>query len=299
MRHEGSSFLSGRAPFSDFLFFAKMNDSLAADDKPNSSFFVMDRDEWQKYDEIVEWPALDVETIKIGDGGRQVVAIGPSGQYWELDDDSLQETIGVIDKDAPSTRALATIEGTIYACGMSRKVYLREAVGRWREIGPNAPLPEDFTVVGFERMCGFSSREIYAVGWLGEIWRFDGTRWVQLDSPVSTTLHSVTCAPDGNVYVVGARGVMIRGRGDVWTVLESGQRGNLMDVAYHDGTVYVVTNFRILKLVGDALVEESDFEKPDDRPRTCLHLLPAADGLFSMGTHDLFRRTTGPWERIV
>lgn len=258
----------------------------------------MDRDEWMKYNESVSWPALDMATVKLGDSGRTVVAIGPAGQYWELDDDSVRENLGVIADDAPTMRALATIDHTIYACGMSRRVYRREALDQWRPVGPNVPLPDEFIVVGFERMCGFSEKEIYAVGWMGEIWRYDQRRWMQLDSPVSTTLHSVTCAPDGNVYAVGARGVMLRGRGDAWTVLESGQRGNLMDVAYYDGTVYVVTNFRILKLVGDVLVEETDFAT-NDRPATCLHLLPAADGLFAMGTSDLFRRTTGAWERVV
>ena len=301
MKHQGSSCLSGCAPFSDFIFFSKMNDEMAAAGTVNSSFFVMDKDEWIKYDESVPWPALDMETLKLGDAGRIVTAIGPQGEYWELDDDSLTERIGVISEDAPAPtmRALARIDDAIYACGMGRRVYRRLAPGQWRAAGPNAPLPEGFIVVGFEAMCGFSEKEIYAVGWLGEVWRFDQTTWSQIDSPVSATLHAVTCASDGNAYAVGASGVMLRGRGDVWNVVDTGRTENLMDVAEYDNTIYVATNFRILKLQGDALVEETDFAHPNDRPASCLHLLAGEDGLISMGPGDLFRRAAGSWERLV
>jgi hypothetical protein len=299
MKHQGSSFLSGCAPFSDFIFFSKMNDEMAAAGTVNSSFFVMDKDEWLKYGESVPWPALDMETLKLKDAGRIIAAIGPQGEYWELDDDTVKERMGVIAADAPTMRALARIDDVIYACGMGRRVYRRLAPGEWRAMGPNVPLPEGFTVVGFEAMCGFSEKEIYAVGWLGEIWRFDQTRWSQIDSPVSATLHGVTCASDGIAYAVGAAGVMVRGRGDDWSVLDTQRTENLMDVAELDGTIYVATDFRILKLAGNVLVEETDFADPNDRPASCLHLLTGEDGLISMGPGDVFRRAGGPWERLI
>jgi hypothetical protein len=72
-----------------------------------------------------------------------------------------------------------------------------------------------------------------------------------------------------------------------------------MDVAYFAGRVYVATDFEILRLDEDTLIAEDAFGDSDDLPETCLHLLPAADGLMSMGTRDLFRLHDGVWERLV
>jgi hypothetical protein len=109
----------------------------------------------------------------------------------------------------------------------------------------------------------------------------------------------VCCAADGNVYVVGDGGVMLRGHDDVWEVLDTDRTYNLMDVAFFDNVVYVSTDFEILKLDNDSLIQEDAFADADDVPETCLHLLEAEDGLVSMGTKDLFRFHGDVWERLA
>jgi hypothetical protein len=82
-------------------------------------------------------------------------------------------------------------------------------------------------------------------------------------------------------------------------VLPSGRKENLMDVATYQGQVYVVTDFRILRLEGGKLVNDKDFADKKDLPKTCLNLLQAPDGLISLGQKDVFRRKEGPWERLI
>jgi hypothetical protein len=182
---------------------------------------------------------------------------------------------------------------------MGRSVLRRKNAGIWNEIGPGTSQDDDGLVVGFEDIAGFSRDEIYAVGWRGEIWQLKKRAWRRLDSPVSANLNAVCCAVDGRVYIAGDDGTMLRGRDDLWEVLETGRTDNLMDVASQDGTIYVSTDFEILKLDNESLVAEDAFADAADLPGTCLHLLPGEGVLISMGPKDLFRLYGGVWERLV
>lgn len=299
MKHDGSTFLCGCAASSELIFFAKELDDLVEHDTENTSFFVMFGNDWYKYQFAGAWSAISMATLKPPGGDRAVVAISPRGAYWEVEPASLNEVNGEIGEAKGTLRALATVDNVIYACGMGRIVLRRNAPGKWNEIGPGKKGEDNNLVIGFEDLAGFSADDMYAVGWLGEIWQFKKGTWQPLDSPVSANLNAVCCAPDGKVYIVGNDGVMLRGRNDLWEVLETDRTDNLMDVAFYDNTVYVTTDFEILKLEDDFMTAEDAFADPDDLPETCLHLLPAEGALISMGTKDLFRLHKSVWERLV
>jgi hypothetical protein len=302
MKHNTSTFLSGCAPLYDLIFFAKELDELVEKGTPNSSFFCFDEqdtdDQFRKYDESVGWPAIAMATSKPEDSRRSVVGIGPNGDYWEVEPSSAQESVGKITDFRGNLRNLSVIEETIFACGMGRVVLQREGKGQWKTIGPK-PTKDDADVIGFEDIDGYSRAEIYAVGWGGEIYWFDNDTWRRVDSPTSANLTALCCAEGGAVYVVGHNGIMLRGRHDAWSVIDTDRKENLRDVAYYNGTIYVTTDFRILKLVDEKLVNDTDFADPNDLPGTCLHLLAASDGLISLGTKDVFRRNKESWKRLV
>jgi hypothetical protein len=302
MKHDTSTFLSGCAPLPDLFFFAKELDELVENGMPNSSFFCFDEEDtasqFRKYDESVNWPAIAMTTSKPEGSSRDVVAIGPNGDYWELIPSTAQETIGKITDFQGNLRTLSVIDETIFACGMGRVVLQREGKGQWKSIGPD-PTKDDADIIGFEDIDGYSKAEMYAVGWGGEIWWFDNGTWRRVDSPTSANLTALCCAGDGAVYIVGDNGIMLRGRRDAWSVIDTDRKENLMDVAFYNGTIYVTTDFRILKLMDEKLVNDTDFADPNDLPVTCLHLLSAADGLISLGTKDVFRRQLDSWKRLV
>jgi hypothetical protein len=301
MNHEVSTFLSGCAPFMGYIFFSKELDELATAGQPNSSFFNFDEEDveaqFRQFNGGVGWPAISMATIKPRDQERLLVAVGPNGDYWELEPGTLNKTVDRITDFCGNLRALSVVNDVIYACGMGRVVLQRQGPGEWASIGPDA-LEGDPDIVGFEDIGGYSADEMYAVGWGGEIWWRDHGKWRRIDSPKSVNLRALYCAEDEYVYVVGRDGTMLRGRRDMWSVIDTGRTENLVDVAFYEGTVYVTTDFRILKLTDRGLVNDSDFASAD-RPRTCLYLLRAPDGLVSLGTKDLFRRNGGPWSRLV
>ncbi|MGI9452326.1 MAG: hypothetical protein ACR2QH_17050 [Geminicoccaceae bacterium] len=299
MKHENSTFLCGAAETVELFFFAKELDSLVEKETENSSFFVRFQDQWYKYSYSSGWPAISMAVIKPLNQDRTVVAVAQTGEYWEVKTKSLQETHGEIGGVVESIRALTSLDDIIFACGMGRTVLRRESPGTWVEIGPGMSPDDSQNVAGFEDIGGFSSQDMYAVGWLGEIWQYTNLQWQQLVSPVSANLNAVCCADDGLVYVVGDDGIMLRGRDSLWEIIETGRTDNLMDVAAYDGTVYVSTDFEILKLIDDSLVAEDAFLEPDDAPETCLHLLEAKDGLVSIGTKDVTVLVGGSWMRLV
>ena len=304
MNHDGSTFMCGCAPFTDMVFFAKEVDEVAERGVVDTTFLLWDEsleDEdgrWMKYDNSTSWRAMGIATIKPPGRRRLTVSLGSKGQYFEVDPESLDETVGTISRPVSGIRCVASWDHDIYAAGMGRVVLRRVACGDWVEFGPPEGEADEDQVIGFEDLDGFAADDAYAVGWRGEVWWFGGGKWQQLDVPVGGKLNAVTCAKDGVVYAVGDNGSMIRGRGEQWEALETGRPENLMDVAFFEGEVYVVTNFRILKLADGELIPVDNFES-GDAPADCLYLHEAEDGIVAMGSKCLFRLHEGTWKRVV
>lgn len=299
MNHDITTFACGCATSFETIFAAKEVDELVEQGDENSGFVVMFKGEWYKYEFAGAWSAIAMAAINPSGQNMTVVAISPGGAYWEVKTQSREETNGGINSAQNTLRSLAVIDDTIYACGMGRSVLQRKSAGHWDEVGPGTSTGDVGMLVGFEDLAGFSSDELYAVGWRGEIWLRTKTAWKRLDSPVSGNLNALCCAPNGTVYIVGDRGVMLRGNNDIWEVLDTNRTDNLLDVAFYDNVVYVTTDFEILKLENDSLIAEQAFADADDHPNTCRHLLMAKDALISMGSKDLFRLHKGLWERLV
>ena len=139
---------------------------------------------------------------------------------------AIEECDGVIEPTPSPLRGLSAVDDSIYAFGMGRVVLSRNSTGDWSGIGPETTDADKGKVVGFEDICGFSSVEMVAVGWGGEIWVYEAGQWCQKESPTTDNLNAVHCADDGNVYIVGDKGVMIRGRGDDWELLETARKEN-------------------------------------------------------------------------
>lgn len=293
MDHSLSTFLSGCARYHDFLFFAKSLDEADDAGTVNSTFLFIDGEKTARFGEPTGWAALSMAVLK--EGERLVVcALGPNGEIWEgLPADGTSKT-GRIGKGQDTWRSMTVIDGEIFACGMDRVVAVRTGPLKWKAL--SAPKAKDAErIIGFERLDGFSSKELYAVGWQGELWQRKGDRWCQLESPVSELLTAVCCAEDGVVYAVGQNGTMLQGRDDEWTVLDTGLKANLQDVRDFGGKVYVVTDFAIHALVKGKL----EPVKLADAPSTCLQLLEAPDGLISLGPKDLVKLHDGKWTRVV
>lgn len=232
---------------------------------------------------------------------EQLIALGENGTVLLLGSgDRHEEQIGsgkFSPKSRGPMRGIRNIGGNIYVVGMNRQVYRREGLNNWVSIDNGArPSAKSEEVVGFESIDGFSETEIYAVGWEGEIWKYDGKAWTQLDSPTNYVLVNVCCGGNGHTYACGRNGMLVRGRGDKWDIVgQENVTDDIWGLAWFNSKLYISTMDSIYTLEEDEL-EIVDMGK--DQAKTCYHL-SAADGvLWSIGAKDVMSYNGKKWTRI-
>jgi hypothetical protein len=121
-------------------------------------------------------------------------------------------------------RDLRIIGDYAYAAGMARQVYRKrvqyvgDAALPWEraDAGLLADLDDD-NVRGLTSIDGPHPHEIYACGWGGEIWWYDGKQWRSIESPTNLKLERIFCGPDDRMVAVGQNGVIIEGRRQTWS----------------------------------------------------------------------------------
>lgn len=230
---------------------------------------------------------------------RQMVVIGAFGEVFLTGSgDFHEERIGT-GSDAPEYRGplrrVRGIAGKAYATGMQRQVYRRDGINVWTCIDHDMRSDRD-QVVGFESIDGYSDNDIYAVGWEGEIWHFDGMCWLQKTSPTNFILTDVCCAEDGNVYVCGRMGLLLRGRDDQWQNIEHGSLNeDIWSLAWFDNALYVATYRGIFRLSDLRLIP---VEFDTDFPVTTYRLSVSDNVLWSIGAKDVMSFDGKTWTRI-
>jgi hypothetical protein len=123
---------------------------------------------------------------------------------------------------------ITSINGYVYAVGGWRAVAKRVDANQWVAVHDRKTLPKPrsnggLATGGFRAISGFSEDDLYCVGDDGDVWRFDGVRWHHCALPTNMDLWSVYCADDGYVYIGGASGSVIKGRGDKWKIIYKGE----------------------------------------------------------------------------
>ncbi len=191
-------------------------------------------------------------------------------------------------------RNARTIAGYAYACGMKRQVYKRVGEGRW--IDMSATPPEGNEAVGFESIDGYSETEVYAVGWNGEIWQFDGKSWTEKCDQTNLILSAVCCGGDGVVYAAGQQGLMFRGRNSLWNAIswDDEVTVDIWDLCWYQNELYVATMTNLYILRGNRLI---DVDFGGTEIPTFYSLSTAEGVLWSCGRDDLASFDGNAWTR--
>ncbi len=191
-------------------------------------------------------------------------------------------------------RNAISIEGHVVACGMLRQVFERVDEGKWLDI--SAPFPGASEKVGFEAIDGYSLKELYAVGWKGEIWQYDGSIWTNRSGPTNLILSSICCVQDGVVYIGGQEGVLIQGRNDSWEIIEWEEETDIdiWDLCWFEGKLYVASMTDLFTFDKDRLVvvDFGELEIP-----TCYSLTEAEGIMWSVGKDDVLSFDGKRWQR--
>jgi len=154
------------------------------------------------------------------------------------------EKIGTEDfspKKFGKLRTVSVIDGAVVAGGVGRQVYVRGSENNWKPLG-SSNFTLESKLGGFEGIDGFSLKNIYGVGWNGEIWHYDSKIWTRKSSPTNQMLTAVCCSEDGNVYICGRRGLVIVGKDDLWKIIDQQETiEDFWSVVWFDDKLYLST----------------------------------------------------------
>ncbi len=188
--------------------------------------------------------------------------------------------------------AVTQIDGRAYAVGLRGMVYRLDGPASWTRI--DEELARNFDA---EAVDGFGASDIYVAGLRGEIWQWDGQSWARRESSTNVNLSAVKCAGDGVVYVGGQAGMLIRGRNNVWEILNQQEmRSDIWDVEWFEGSLYVSTFSAVYRLEGSQL-RAVDFG--GDPPKTFYHLSTGEGVLWAVGESDVMSFDGTAWTRIA
>jgi hypothetical protein len=280
----------GAARLHDLCYILSKGKALVADDIAHTSVIGLYRGQWGKA-AMVPWNSTAIAVAKLP--AVKLVFVGEDGQACAYASGDLQNE--VISPAPRMIRNARCVEGFVYACGMDRQVFRRAAESTWTDVSP--PARKRAARGGFEAIDGYSEDELYAVGWNGEIWHFDGKRWMDRSGPTNVILSAVCCAGDGVVYAAGQQGVMVRGRDAAWEIIpwEGDVSADLWDLCWFDEKLYIATMTGLYVLKGNT-VAEVKFPAKVGRP-TCFSLTAADGVLWSIGRDDVIAFDGKSWQR--
>jgi hypothetical protein len=189
------------------------------------------------------------QLVIMGAGGYVAVVTGGTVTE-EMVDESVEGPRG-----RGNIRDMRLIGGHLYAAGMNRQVYRREGPQRWVHCDRGVVQPlGNLTVSGFSAIDGLTESDIYAAGFNGEIWHYDGKSWQQFDSPTNVLLHRIRVVGADLAFASGQLGVLLQGSRQGWRPIEHDvTTEDLWGMEWFDGHLYVAGDEAIYRVEGDQL----------------------------------------------
>jgi len=154
---------------------------------------------------------------------------------------------------------LRVVGDHVYACGQLNKLFRRDGPGIWTDVSDRQDHPDLFkhmdfikkrdggflnANVGFYAFDGFSESEIYAGG-EQTLWAYLNGVWNEMALPeYPRMIDSVLCAGDGQVYVTGRNGPVVRGRNGNWEVMDAPALA-YHGMAWFDGKVWLGSDYEL------------------------------------------------------
>jgi len=271
------------------VYILSKSKKLLEQDIAHTSAVAVDRGNWEGA-ENTDWDSTAIAVAK--KPIEKLVFLGEDGDVCTyVGGKSTKEEI----KPAPVLiRNAKTVDGLVIACGMRRQVYRRDSERQWTDI--SAPFSKPEEEAGFEAIDGYSLKELYAVGWKGEIWQYNGTKWTNRTSPTNVILCAVCCAADKTVYIGGRDGILIKGRNNSWKIIEWQDEVDvdIWDLCWFGGKLYVATISNLYTLNGNRL-DEVDFG--NIQVSSCYSLTEAQGVLWSIGSEDVISFDGTTWQR--
>lgn len=245
-----------------------------------------------------KWSLLPMQWMPVGiavllQPNPCVFALSTNGTIGFGYGDYKEEQIDATD-DGPKSRGplrdLRVIGDHLYATGMGRQVYCRDAAGKWARIDEGMVLARGvIEVCGFNSIDGVNENDIWAAGLLGEIWHYNGKEWKKQECGTKLSLHKVVAVQPNQVYCVGQKGLVLKYDGNNWQTLHNDAAiGDLWGAVWFNDALYAAAANGLYRLQNDKL------EKVPVNDISSFGHLHAGDGmLWSFGTGQVASTSDG------
>ncbi len=194
-------------------------------------------------------------------------------------------------------RKLKQIGGHAYMCGGARSVARRSADGAWLSHTDAFPLHPEIGRGGFDDIDGFSETDIYAGGGRGDVWRYDGNQWMQVDFPSNSNVEAICCGTDGNVYISCYQGLTFVGRENRWRKIHDGGISlGFRDMVWYEDRVWCTNDYGFWTIHNGVLAAVTDLP---GEILLCAGRLSTGDGvLLAAGLRGAAFLENGKWNSI-
>lgn len=271
------------ARYADLVYLSLVDKALDKKGVAHTRICSIDADEIGNCGDLT-WRAATACVVK--KPAEKLVVLGGAGKvYTYVGGTETTEQI----PGAHDLRGSATIDGKAWACGMGRQVFRRDGEKKWADVSAPGTGKD---VYGFEAIAGHSAKDVVAVGWNGEIWRYDGKKWAEDRSGVDVILTAVCAADDGVYFAAGQGGVLLKSTAKGWSRLDTGLSEDLTALAWFENRLFVATWRGLFTLEGDTLSAVRFGKKS---PQTFGALTHADGVLWSLGPQSVFSWDGKTW----
>ena len=216
-----------------------------------------------------------------------VIEISGSGEHFEEITDA-----GTGPNKLGYLNCIRRIEGTFYACGYRRQVYVYSE-GAWRHSDSEILLGKESIGYGFSAISGASPSTLLAVGRKGEVFQGDGRQWRQIDSGTNVNLTDCCWHDSKTAYACGKKGTVLR--------ISENTSELLVDPAFTE-SLWSICSFegRILAAHAKGIVEITDdgFVPVEIPAETAGQLVTHGSRLWSIGTYDVLSYDGEVWTQL-
>jgi hypothetical protein len=306
------SFIDGIVIERDYLKLVACLDSVNPWEEDFARLYYYDAqssDPWSTYD--LDWHVISA-CLWTGEktGARCYVALSTEGQveFHEAGAESRRTEViqdaglhGEWSNDYGYVYAIRQIGSSLYVCGSNRQVYRRTEEGQWCHIDDDILLhPGDTSMRCLMDIAGCAEDSIYAAGYQGEVFYFDGNNWVSIHTGVDEDLFKIKIVSAQDVYVVGANGTLLKGNHrdgfKNLSAIEDNQRFTGIEI--FGGNIFLASNLGLF--VFDKAQNKILPYATDLSPQLVdCHILDARDGImWSIGFKDLASFDGVSWTRL-
>ena len=266
-----------------------------------------------EWSELARWPWHSVGLVVPSLSPLRVEVLGRDGEIGVLAGERIsQENLEPGTAIGPM-RKIEIVFGRVMAYGMQRHIFVRETSGRWirldRGMAEEVPA-DDFDIDtairrgikssgGINAIVSYQKDRLLAFGLRGEVWRFLVDTWKQMDSPTNAMLKDAVSGPDGDIYVVGLRGTLLKGHDNYWQQVDYRGPGGLgfCSVNCFQNRIYVADGHS-LRVLADGDLNVIDFGVEEIVP--CMQIATGADEIMSVAGQEIWVSLDGiKWRTVV